>query len=65
MRAPGVELVRGGQQEFAAIECRGVTPRVSDEWFTDLLEELLPYAAEAVHRCASSELSASASEHAL
>jgi hypothetical protein len=63
MRAPGVELVRGGQQEFAAIECRGVTPRVSDEWFTDLLEELLPYAAEAVHRCASSELSAFAIEH--
>ena len=48
----GVAIVGSGQQRLAAVECRNVTPRVSDDWLPSLLEELLPYAAAAVRRFA-------------
>ena len=50
--ASSVSIVGPGQQHFAAIECRDVTPRVSDDWFSHLLEKLLPYAAAPVRRFA-------------
>jgi DNA-binding MarR family transcriptional regulator len=43
----GLELTVGGQTELAEIECRGVTPRVSD-WLPELLEDLLPHASNTV-----------------
>ena len=43
-----MDVVGPGQQELVDIQQRDVTPRVSDEWLPELLEQLLPYAAEAV-----------------
>ena len=43
----------GQQQQLAAIDCRHVTPQVSDDWLPTLLEKLLPYAAASVHRFAA------------
>jgi len=51
--ASSVSIVGPGQQHFAAIECRDVTPRVSDDWFSHLLEKLLPYAAAPVRQFAT------------
>jgi len=46
--SPGVDVVGPGQRELVDIQQHDVTPRVSDEWLPELLEELLPYATEAV-----------------
>jgi len=43
-----VDVVGPGQRELVDIQQHDVTPRVSDEWLPELLEELLPYATEAV-----------------
>lgn len=46
--SPGVDVVGPGQRELVDIQQHDVTPRVSDEWLPELLEQLLPYATEAV-----------------
>jgi hypothetical protein len=43
----GIDLTVAGQTELTDIECRGVTPRVTD-WLPSLLEDLLPHASNTV-----------------
>jgi hypothetical protein len=50
---PSVSIIGPGQQRLTTIECRPVTPRVSDDWLSQLLEELLPHATAPIRRLAA------------